>query len=60
MVVPPRAGSSCVARIEPAGDGDGDGTATRTFTDLPDLPAGRQGGPASDHEGTELDVECAP
>ncbi|MGH7338698.1 MAG: hypothetical protein ACREI7_14040, partial [Myxococcota bacterium] len=61
MVVPPRAGSSCLARIEPAGDVDGDGTATRIFTDLPDLPCG----PGkvcwpSDHEGTELDLECAP
>jgi hypothetical protein len=61
LLVPPGPGSSCVARIEAAGDPDGDMTATRIFTDLPDLPCG----PGkvcwpSDHEGTELDLECAP
>jgi hypothetical protein len=61
LLVPPGPGSSCVARIEAAGDPDGDGTATRIFTDLPNLPCG----PGkvcwpSDHEGAELDLECAP
>jgi endonuclease/exonuclease/phosphatase family metal-dependent hydrolase len=61
LVVPPGPGSSCAARVEAAGDADGDGTATRIFTDLPDLPCG----PGkvcwpSDHEGAELDLECAP
>lgn len=50
--------------IEPAGDPDGDAAATRIFADLPNPFAGTCG-PApdpicwpSDHEGSELDLNC--
>ena len=65
FLVPPAAGSACQVALDPASDPDGDGVATRIFTDQPN-PFARACGPAplpicwpSDHEGTELDLNCA-
>jgi hypothetical protein len=63
FLIPPGAGSTCVPALDPATDTDGDGTATRIFADLPNPFAACGPAPApvcwpSDHEGTEMDLNC--
>ncbi len=65
FLVPPQEVSLCAAEIDPAGDPDRDRVATRIFTDQPN-PFAPACGPAplpicwpSDHEGSELDLNCA-
>lgn len=63
FLIPPGAGSTCIAVLDPAIDGDGDGTATRIFADEPNpfAPCGPSPDPVcwpSDHEGTEMDLNC--
>ncbi|MCZ6784536.1 MAG: endonuclease/exonuclease/phosphatase family protein, partial [Proteobacteria bacterium] len=65
FLIPPGEGSVCAAEIDGAGDADGDGQFTRHFTDEPN-PFDATCGPApdrpcwpSDHEGVELDLNCA-
>jgi endonuclease/exonuclease/phosphatase family metal-dependent hydrolase len=64
FLIPPGPGSSCAAVLDSALDDDGDGTATRIFADEPN-PFAPACGPApdpvcwpSDHEGTEIDLNC--
>jgi endonuclease/exonuclease/phosphatase family metal-dependent hydrolase len=66
FTVPPAAGSSCAMRIEPSGDPDGDGTSTGLFAGESN-PFSETCGPMpepicypSDHQGVQLDLECAP
>ena len=66
FLVPPGPGSSCAASLDSADDEDGDFAATRTFADEPN-PFAPSCGPVpqaicwpSDHEGVELDLNCAP
>lgn len=65
FLVPPGEGSVCKAILDPANDLDGDGGGTRIFADDPN-PFSIQCGASplavcwpSDHEGTELDLNCA-
>jgi len=63
FLIPPGAGSTCAAALDPASDDDGDGTATRIFADEPNPFAACGPSPApvcwpSDHEGTEMDLNC--
>jgi endonuclease/exonuclease/phosphatase family metal-dependent hydrolase len=64
FLIPPGEGSLCRGEIDTALDADGDGTATRIFADLPNPFApgcGTFPSPIcwpSDHEGTELDLNC--
>lgn len=63
FLIPPGAGSTCIAALDPATDTDGDGTATRIFADVPNPFAACGPAPApvcwpSDHEGTEMDLNC--
>jgi endonuclease/exonuclease/phosphatase family metal-dependent hydrolase len=64
FVIPPGSGSVCRPTLDPATDADSDGTATRIFDDDPN-PFAPTCGPLpsaicwpSDHEGTELDLNC--
>jgi endonuclease/exonuclease/phosphatase family metal-dependent hydrolase len=62
-LISPGAGSTCAAALDPATDTDGDGTATRIFADEPNPFAACGPAPApvcwpSDHEGTEMDLDC--
>jgi hypothetical protein len=65
FLVPAAGTSPCVgAALDPAADEDGDGAATRIFADAPN-PFAPSCGPSpdpvcwpSDHEGTEIDLNC--
>jgi endonuclease/exonuclease/phosphatase family metal-dependent hydrolase len=65
FLIPAAGASPCVgASLDPATDDDGDGAATRIFSADPN-PFGSPCGPApdpicwpSDHEGTEIDLNC--
>ena len=64
FLIPPGPGSACAGTLDGPSDADGDGTATRIFADDPN-PFSPSCGPApdpvcwpSDHEGTELDLNC--
>jgi endonuclease/exonuclease/phosphatase family metal-dependent hydrolase len=65
FLVPATGTSPCVgAALDPAADEDGDGAATRIFADAPN-PFAPACGPIpdpvcwpSDHEGTEIDLNC--
>jgi endonuclease/exonuclease/phosphatase family metal-dependent hydrolase len=65
FLVPPAPPSLCPAMIDSSGDADGDGTATRIFAGDPNPFAPACGAAPlpicwpSDHEGMELDLECA-
>ena len=65
FLVPPGEGSICKAMLDPAEDLDGDGGGTRIFADDPNPFAMSCGASPlaicwpSDHEGTELDLNCA-
>jgi endonuclease/exonuclease/phosphatase family metal-dependent hydrolase len=66
FLVPPGPTSSCAAVLDGPSDADTDGTATRLFADAPNPFAAACGAAPqsicwpSDHEGVEVDVECAP
>jgi hypothetical protein len=64
FLIPPGPGSTCAAILDSPLDDDGDGTATRIFADDPNMFA-PSCGPLpdpmcwpSDHEGTEMDLNC--
>ena len=65
FLLPARPEFDCDATLDPADDRDGDGTATRHFTDDPNPFAAACGAAPlpicwpSDHEGVELDLNCA-
>jgi len=65
FVIPPRGTASCDFRVDSRRDRDGDGFATRIFADEAN-PFATQCGPLpdpicwpSDHEGMQLDLNCA-
>jgi len=64
FLIPPGLSDACAGTLDGPSDADGDGTATRIFADAPN-PFAPPCGPApaaicwpSDHEGTELDLNC--
>ena len=64
FLIPPSNGFPCRASLDSASDNDGDGTATRLFADRSNPFAACGPAPAaicwpSDHEGVELDMNCA-
>jgi endonuclease/exonuclease/phosphatase family metal-dependent hydrolase len=63
FLIPPGPGDGCSATLDSPADDDGDGTATRIFADAPNPFSACGPLPAavcwpSDHEGTEMDLDC--